>query len=136
MLAGAVHHPPPALHAHRPPFTTRTRPEEAVRDVDLVLDTVGGPDSGRFLRTLRRGGTLYNVFLAAYDPAEVARLGVTTSGTQVRSGGRQLAELGRLLDAGTLRVAVDSTFPLADAREAHERAERGHLRGKIVPTAA
>ncbi|WP_209439561.1 NADP-dependent oxidoreductase [Kitasatospora phosalacinea] len=114
---------------------TRTRPEDAVRDVDLVLDTVGGPGSGRFLRTLRRGGALYNVFLAAYDPAEVARLGVTTSGTQVRSNGRQLEELGRLLDTGALRVAVDSTFPLADARKAHERAARGHLRGKIVLTA-
>ncbi|GAA2086343.1 NADP-dependent oxidoreductase [Kitasatospora saccharophila] len=115
---------------------TRTAPEEAVRDVDLVLDTVGGPGSGRFLRTLKRGGALYYVFFAAYAPAEVARLGVTTSGTQVRSNGRQLEELGRLLDTGALRVAVDSTFPLAEAREAHERAARGHLRGKIVLTAA
>ncbi|MGW4697723.1 NADP-dependent oxidoreductase [Kitasatospora cineracea] len=114
---------------------TKTRPEEAVRDVDLVLDTVGGPDSGRFLRTLRRGGALYFVFIATYDPAEVTRLGVTTSVTQVRSNGRQLGELGRLLDTGTLRVAIDSTFPLADARKAHERAARGHLRGKIVLTA-
>ncbi|WP_030461098.1 NADP-dependent oxidoreductase [Kitasatospora sp. NRRL B-11411] len=114
---------------------TKTRPEEAVRDVDLVLDTVGGPGSGRFLRTLRRGGALYFVFIATYDPAEVTRLGVTTSITQVRSNGRQLGELGRLLDTGTLRVAIDSTFPLADARKAHERAARGHLRGKIVLTA-
>jgi NADPH:quinone reductase-like Zn-dependent oxidoreductase len=30
--------------------------------------------------------------------------------------------------------AVDSTFPLADARKAHERAARGHLQGKIVLT--
>jgi NADPH:quinone reductase-like Zn-dependent oxidoreductase len=54
--------------------------------------------------------------------------------TQVRSNGPQLAELGRLLDAGTVRIAVDSTFPLADARKAHERAARGHIRGKIVLT--
>ncbi|MFI0901124.1 NADP-dependent oxidoreductase [Streptomyces sp. NPDC020983] len=115
---------------------TTTRPEEAVRDADLVLDTVGGPRSGRFLQTLRRGGALYFVFVAAYDPAEVARLGVTTSGTQVRSNGRQLQELGHLLDTGVLRVAIDSTFPLADARKAHERAARGHLQGKIVLTVA
>jgi hypothetical protein len=37
---------------------TKERPEEVVRDVDLVLDTVGGPDSRRFLRTLKRGGSL------------------------------------------------------------------------------
>jgi NADPH:quinone reductase-like Zn-dependent oxidoreductase len=39
-----------------------------------------------------------------------------------------------LLDAGTIRVAIDSTFPLADARKAHERASRGHIQGKIVLT--
>jgi NADPH:quinone reductase-like Zn-dependent oxidoreductase len=38
----------------------------------------------------------------------------------------------RLLDAGTLRVAIDSTYSLADARKAHERAAAGHIQGKIV----
>ncbi|MFD5756769.1 zinc-binding dehydrogenase, partial [Streptomyces sp. NPDC127044] len=70
------------------------------------------------------------------DDEEVAKLGVTVSGTQVRSNGAQLAELGRLLDAGTIRVAIDSTFPLADARAAHERAAQGHIQGKIVLTVA
>ncbi len=115
---------------------TKSRPEEVAHDIDLVLDTVGGPDSSRFLRTLKRGGALYPVFVAEYDPEETAKLGVTTSGTQVRSNGPQLAELGRMLDADTLRVAIDSTFPLADARKAHERAARGHIQGKIVLTVA
>ncbi len=115
---------------------TKSRPEEVAHNVDLVLDTVGGPDSSRFLRTLRRGGALYPVFFGGYNPAETAKLGVTISGTQVRSNGSQLAELGSLLDAGTLRVALDSTFPLADARGAHERAARGHIQGKIVLTVA
>jgi NADPH:quinone reductase-like Zn-dependent oxidoreductase len=115
---------------------TKSRPEEVAHDVDLVLDTVGGPDSGRFLRTLKRGGALFPVFVAEYDPEETAKLGVTTSGTQVRSNGPQLAELGGLLDAGTIRVAVDSTFSLADARKAHERAARGRIQGKIVLTVA
>lgn len=101
-----------------------------------MLDAVGGPGSGGFLRTLKRGGALYPVFVAEYDPEETAKLGVTTSGTQVRSNGAQLAELGRLLDAGTPRVAIDSTFALADARKAHERAARGHIQGKIVLTVA
>jgi NADPH:quinone reductase-like Zn-dependent oxidoreductase len=111
---------------------TTTRPEEVVHDLDLVLDTVGGPTSRRFLPTLERGGALFPVFFGEFDPDEVARLGVTVSMAQVRSNGPQLAELGRLLDDGTVRVAIDSTFPLARAREAHERAARGHIRGKIV----
>lgn len=115
---------------------TRSRPEELVRDVDLVLDTVGGPGSKRFLRTLKRGGALFPVLPGAFDPEETARLGITVSTAQVRSNGAQLAELGRLLDAGTVRVAIDSTYALADARAAHERAARGHVQGKIVLTVA
>ncbi|WLW58113.1 NADP-dependent oxidoreductase [Streptomyces sp. YU58] len=111
---------------------TRSRPEDLVRDVDLVVDTVGGPDSRRFLRTLKRGGSHFPVFPGDFDEDETAKLGVTVSITQVRSNGAQLAELGRLLDTGTVRVAIDSTFPLAEARAAHERASRGHVQGKIV----
>jgi NADPH:quinone reductase-like Zn-dependent oxidoreductase len=115
---------------------TKERPEEVARDVDLVLDTVGGPDSRRFLQTVKRGGALYPVYFGEFDEEENAKLGVTVTATQVRSNGMQLAELGRLLDAGTVRVAIDSTFALADARAAHERAARGHIRGKIVLTVA
>ncbi|MEU6556367.1 NADP-dependent oxidoreductase [Streptomyces sp. NPDC046915] len=115
---------------------TKSRPEELVHGVDLVLDAVGGRDSSRFLRTLKRGGALFPVFFGEYDEEETAKLGVTVSGTQVRSHGAQLAEVGRLLDAGTVRVAIDSTFPLADAQAAHERASRGHIQGKIVLTVA
>jgi NADPH:quinone reductase-like Zn-dependent oxidoreductase len=114
---------------------TKTIPEDVVRDVDLVIDSVGGPTTGRFLRTLKRGGALFPVFPLGFSGAEEAeKLGVTVSTTQVRSSGAQLAKLGDLLDAGTVRVAVDSTFALADARKAHERAARGHIRGKIVLT--
>ncbi|EFL29058.1 NADPH-quinone reductase [Streptomyces himastatinicus ATCC 53653] len=115
---------------------TKSRPEELVHDVDLVLDAVGGHESSRFLRTLKRGGSLFPVFFGDFDDEETAKLGVTVSGTQVRSNGAQLAEVGRLLEASTVRVAIDSTFPLADARAAHERAARGHIQGKIVLTVA
>ncbi len=111
-----------------------SRPEEVARDVDLVLDAVGGADTGRFLRIIKRGGALYPVFLGFSDAEEAAARGVTVSATQVRSNGRQLAALGRLLDAGDVRVAIDSTFPLAAAAKAHERAAEGHIRGKIVLT--
>lgn len=114
----------------------KERPEEVARDVDLVLDNVGGPDSRHFLRTLKRGGSLYPVYFGEFDDEENAELGVTVTATQVRSNGAQLAEIGRLLEDGTIRVAIDSTFPLEDVQAAHERAAQGHLQGKIVLTIA
>ncbi|GAB3285550.1 NADP-dependent oxidoreductase [Kineosporia babensis] len=110
----------------------RVKPEDVVRDVDLVVDNVGGPTSGRFLPTLKRGGALFPIFLAQVDPADVAKYGVTVSSTQVRPNAAQLDQIGRLLASGDLRVAIDSTFPLPEAAAAHERAENGHLQGKIV----
>jgi NADPH:quinone reductase-like Zn-dependent oxidoreductase len=116
---------------------TKTKPEDIVHGIDLVIDAVGGPTTGRFLRTLKRGGALFPIFPLGFSGAEEAeKLGVTVSATQVRSSGPQLAELARLLDAGTVRAVVDSTYPLADARKAHERAASGHIQGKLVLTVA
>jgi NADPH:quinone reductase-like Zn-dependent oxidoreductase len=116
---------------------TRTAPEEIIRDVDLVVDTVGGAGAQRFLRTLKRGGALFPIFPLGFAGAEeAADRGVTVSYTQVRSSGAQLAALAPLLDDGTIRVVIDSTYPLADARQAHEWAARGNLQGKLVLTVA
>ncbi len=112
---------------------TITPPEDVVQGVDLVVDALGGPSTGRFLRTLKRGGALFPVFPLGFSGAEDAeKLGVTVSATQVRSSGAQLSEVARLLDDGTIRVVLDSTYPLAEARKAHERAAQGHIQGKIV----
>ncbi|WP_347557404.1 NADP-dependent oxidoreductase [Robbsia sp. KACC 23696] len=114
---------------------TKTAPEDRFRDIDLVLDAVGGPTTGRFLRTLKRGGALFPVFPLGFNGAEeAAALGCIVSTTQVRSSGAQLAEIAPLLQAGTIRVAIDSAFPLQHADQAHERASKGHIRGKIVLT--
>lgn len=108
-------------------------PEEVARGIDLVLDAVGGSSAARFLRTLKRGGALFPVYPLGFSGAgEAKERRVTVSATQVRSSGAQLAEMGRLLDDGTIRVVLDSVYPLADARRAHERAAKGHIQGKIV----
>lgn len=108
-------------------------PENILSDLDLVLDCVGGPTSARFLKTLRTGGALFPVFPLGFDAhAEAAERGVTVSATQVRSSGSQLSQIALLMANGDLTVEIDSSFPLSDAKGAHERAEEGHLRGKII----
>lgn len=104
----------------------------AVRGLDLVMDAVGGGKSASFLPTLKHGGALFWAYLADIDPEDERRYGVTSSATQVRASGSQLAELARLLEDGTLKVHVESVYPLAEAQRAHERAAEGHIRGKLV----
>lgn len=114
---------------------TKVAPEEVVSDVDLVIDAVGGPTSARFLRSIKRGGALFPIFgLGASGGQEAEDRGIHVSTTQVRASGAQLEQIGHLLAEGVIRVAIDSTFPLADARMAHERAAEGHIQGKIVLT--
>lgn len=112
---------------------TKINAHEVISGIDLVIDSVGGPTTGRFLRTLKPGGALFPIFPLGFDGTDEAKkLGVIVSATQVRSNGAQLAEVARLLNDGTLRIAIDSIFSLADAHKAHERAALGHIQGKIV----
>jgi NADPH:quinone reductase-like Zn-dependent oxidoreductase len=114
---------------------TKNNADEIVKDVDLVIDAVGGSKTGRFLKTLKPGGALFPIFpLGFSDHEEAEKLGVNVSATQVRSNGKQLSELATLLDQGIIRVVIDSTFPLAEASQSHERAALGHIQGKIVLT--
>ena len=108
-----------------------TRFEEVLRDVDVVLDTIGGDTLERSWCVLRRGGTLVSV--AAPPPPEPAR----DAGTRgiffvVEPSRAQLVEIARLIDAGQIRPVLDAVLPLARAREAFERGLAGHVRGKIV----
>jgi NADPH:quinone reductase-like Zn-dependent oxidoreductase len=61
---------------------------------------------------------------------EARQRGVTVSTTQVRSSGAQLARLADLLDAGVIRVAIDSVFPLRRRRWRMSEQRRGILRAK------
>ena len=116
---------------------TKVKVEGEYSDLDLVLDCVGGAASARFLATLKRGGALFIVNPLGFEgQAEADRTGVRVSSTQVRSSGAQLDAAAPLLADGTLRLVIDSEFPLAEAAKAHARAAEGHAQGKIVLTVA
>ncbi len=114
---------------------TKETAEDVIRKADLVVDAVGGANMERLLPILKPGGALFLVNplgFAGHDDA--AQRGITVSSTQVRSNGAQLAEAGRLLDDGTVRVVIDSCYPLHAAADAHARAMIGGVQGKIVLT--
>jgi NADPH:quinone reductase-like Zn-dependent oxidoreductase len=41
-------------------------------------------------------------------------------------------QLCKLIEQGKLKPTIDKVFPLAEAAAAHEKAEEGHVRGKLV----
>ncbi|MER5726960.1 NADP-dependent oxidoreductase [Streptomyces sp. NPDC002138] len=107
---------------------------EAVRDVDVVLDTIGGDYGKRSLRVLRPGGHL--VTIAGGDGLAVDADGVRVSVLLVEPDRQGLTALAALAEEGALRPLIDTVLPLEQAARAHEIGELGRTTGKIVLTVA
>lgn len=111
----------------------KDRFEDQVRDVDVVVDPVGGDTMARSWAVLRPGGIL--VAIAEEPPEDLGgRDDVRARYFIVEPSGAQLRQLAELIDGGKLRAAVSATFALSDLREAFAaQRTRGHP-GKIVIT--
>jgi NADPH:quinone reductase-like Zn-dependent oxidoreductase len=110
----------------------------AVRDVDIVLDTIGGDYGPRSLRTLRDGGVLVSIVPPVDDElrAAAAERGIKSGWTLVEPDYAAMKEIVALVESGRLHAEIDSVFPLEKVAEAHALGERGRTTGKIVLTVA
>jgi NADPH:quinone reductase-like Zn-dependent oxidoreductase len=111
---------------------TTVRFEDAVHDVDAVIDTVGGEITARSWGTLKPGGIL--VVVAGAPDAEAAEAhGVRVSNVAHRAVTTPvLEELARLVASGDLVPHIGAVFPLEESAEAQAASETGHGRGRIV----
>jgi NADPH:quinone reductase-like Zn-dependent oxidoreductase len=105
--------------------------EDAVSDVDVVFDTIGGDTHKRSWQVLKEGGILVSILVKASDE-EAASHGARAGYVFVQPSADQLAEMARLIDGGIVRPVVQAVLPLAEARRAQEMSQAGHTRGKIV----
>ncbi|MGC1321751.1 MAG: NADP-dependent oxidoreductase [Candidatus Udaeobacter sp.] len=110
---------------------TKQKFEDVARDVDLVLDLIGGETQERSWSVLKNGGVL----LSLVQPPSVEKakaLGVRAAFVAGHPSGAQLAEIAKLIDSGELKLTIDRILPLSEVRRAHELSQSGHTRGKIV----
>ena len=109
---------------------------EAVKDVDVVLDMLGGETALKSLRVLRPGGVVVSIVPMGkpdfYEEAE--RLGVRAVRMLVDADRADMESIAELVEAGKLRATIARTFPLADAAEAHALGATGRTAGKLVLT--
>lgn len=92
-----------------PPDTAFAR----ARGMNVVLKVVFGLLSGGIIRQAKKRGAAYSFFF-------------------VRPDGSQLAEIGKLLEAGKIRPVIDKVFPFDEAKEAMGYLEKGRAKGKVV----
>lgn len=110
--------------------------EDVARDVDVVVDLIGGEYGHRSLRTLRSGGLLVSVPSGQPEglPEAARAAGVRSTSFLVEPDGAALTGIARLLAEGSLRVLVGSSYSLEKAADAHAAGEQGRNTGKLVLT--
>lgn len=106
--------------------------EEIAKDVDVVLDTIGGETRERSWQTLKPGGMLVSIVGGPSQERAAAAAKVRAAGILVKPNSAQLMQIAELIDSGKLKPIVTHRMPLADAAKAHQQSETRHTRGKIV----
>lgn len=109
---------------------TRVPFEQTVSEVDFVLDTIGGETLERSWSVVKRGGTL--ITITGQPPQEKGReLGIRVFPSSLATS-QDLAEIAKLIQEGHARAIIQHVYPVTEVRQAHERSESGHGRGRIV----
>ncbi|MBA2519280.1 MAG: zinc-binding dehydrogenase [Chloroflexia bacterium] len=134
----AIQHGADAAVDSGQPFSERVMELTGGRGVDIVVDPLGitWPES---IRGLARGGCLAVCGATAgnrpvFDIRELYQRHRRIVGAPMGNW-RDFVSVITLLNRGELRPIIDGVYPLAEARQAHVRAESRRSFGKIVLTA-
>ena len=129
--------------------------ETVLRDYDVVLGTIRGDGIEKSIRILKPNSTIVSLigpldaafararkfnpvlqFIFGLMSRKIRRLAkprnITYSFLFVRPDGAQLAEIGSIIDAGSIRPVIDKVFPFDQAVDALAYLETGRARGKVV----
>lgn len=107
--------------------------EEIAKDVDVVLDSVGGDTLERSYGVLKKGGFLVSI-VARVDEKKLEEKGLRGTSMLVQPDASELREIAKLVEAGKVKPIVGATYFLAQAGDAQKKLEAGGTRGKIVLT--
>jgi NADPH:quinone reductase-like Zn-dependent oxidoreductase len=108
--------------------------EQAVHDVDLALDTMGGETLQRSMQVVKRGGMLVSLLeQPSQEKARERGIRAMKNTAALPFPSRDLLQtIAQLIDEGQVKATVGRTFPLREANLAHELSQTGHGRGRIV----
>jgi NADPH:quinone reductase-like Zn-dependent oxidoreductase len=110
---------------------TTERFEDVARNLDVVLDTIGGETQERSWQVLKKGGILVSLVQPPFEN-KAKEHGVRGTMLGARANGQELAEIAKIIDAGKLAPVIDRILPLSEARRAHDLSQSNHTYGKIV----
>jgi len=105
--------------------------DEKLKDLDAVIDLVGGETLARSYAVVKPGGILVSA-AGAPDPGEAEKLHFRAQNFVAQRDPSHLAHVATLVDQGVIKLRVGRVMPLAEARQAHDLSQKGSSGGKIV----
>ena len=135
-----------AIDYKKEDFVAATKTATGGRGADLIIDIIGGDYVDRNFDAAALEGRIVQVSVqqgtqATVDVRRLMQKRLTHTGSTLRPrpvpekaaiARGLLAKVWPLIEAGKIRPVIDSTFPLADAPQAHARMESSAHIGKIV----
>jgi NADPH2:quinone reductase len=102
----------------------------APKGIDAILALTGGDILERCIDTLRKGGRV--AYPNGVSPTPKARPGVSILAYDATPGPREFERLNKAIEQAHPHITIAAEYPLANAAQAQERMEAGHVLGKIV----
>jgi len=112
----------------------KTQRFDELKNIDFVLDTIGGENIDRSLETMKKGGTLISI-PSGLNEAVVEKSkakGVNGYTFLVQSNGSDMQQLANLLEKGIIHSHISQVFSFDQMAKAHLQIETGKTKGKII----
>jgi len=110
---------------------TTTPFSEVIKDLDVVLDTVGGDTLLQSFAITKKNGIV--VSIVDFERIKQAEnYNVLGKNVVVTPNAQQLAKIAKLLEDEKITVHIQEVFKLKDAEKAHQLIQSGHVRGKVI----
>lgn len=108
--------------------------DEVLKDMDLVLDTIGGETLERSLSVVKAGGNIVTIIPPVPENIleKAKEKNINLSLLIGEPNGADMRSLGALLSAGALKPHISAVYPFAQMVNAHIAMESKRTAGKIV----
>ena len=107
---------------------------ESLKDMDVVLDPIGGEITARSLQVLKPEGILVSIVGGVKENLQktILEKKLHAKNYLVHSSGSDMEQLAPLLKQGIIKSYISKEFSFEQIAEAHHQIETGKTRSKII----
>ncbi|MDE1192699.1 MAG: NADP-dependent oxidoreductase [Arachidicoccus sp.] len=114
---------------------TQEKFEEKIKDIDIVIDTIGGETLSKSIQVTKNQGTI--VTLPSHEFSDEQKLkaiqkNISLQFLMVQSKKETISEIAKMLENKTILPHIHKIFSFDEMAKAHQEVESNHVVGKVV----